>query len=55
VCIAVRQDQSFNQTDTLLHCAEQTLEVRVLEIQTRSSNLRILLCTQPPLQTLTNL
>jgi hypothetical protein len=31
VCIFVREDQSFNKTDTSLHCAEQTSEVCAIE------------------------
>jgi exonuclease III len=48
VCIFVREDQSFNKIDTSLHCAEQTLEVRAIELEIKSSNLRILaLCRVP--------
>jgi hypothetical protein len=42
VCISVREDQSFNKIDTSLHCAEQILEVCATELETKSSNLRIL-------------
>jgi len=38
----VRKDQSFNKIDTLLHCAQQTSEVCGIELETKSSNLRIL-------------
>jgi hypothetical protein len=55
VCIFVRVDQSFNRIGTSLHCAEQTLETCATEFETKSSNLRILPCTKPPPQTLTNL
>jgi len=34
VCIFVREDQSFNKIDTLLPCAEQTLEVCAIELET---------------------
>jgi hypothetical protein len=33
---------NLNKIDTLLHCAEQTLEVCAVEIETKSSNLSIL-------------
>jgi hypothetical protein len=55
VRIFVREDQSFNKIDTLLHWAEQTLEVCATELQTKSSKLGILAISEPPLQTLTNL
>jgi hypothetical protein len=42
VCIVVRKDQRFNKVDTLVHCAEQTLEVCAVELETKSSNFRIL-------------
>jgi hypothetical protein len=48
VCIVVRKDQSFTKTDTLLHCAEQTLEVCAVELETESSNLRILALYRTP-------
>jgi exonuclease III len=48
VCIFVREDQSFKKTDTLLHCAQQTLEVCVIELETKSSNLRILALYRAP-------
>jgi len=44
----VREDQSFNKTDTLLHCAQQTLEVCAIELETKSSNLRILALYRAP-------
>jgi hypothetical protein len=48
VCIFVREDQSFNKIVTLLHCAEQTLEVCALELETKSSNLRLLALFRDP-------
>jgi hypothetical protein len=48
VCIFVREDQSFNKSDTFLHCAEQTLEVCATELETKSSNLRILALYRAP-------
>jgi hypothetical protein len=42
VCIFIREDQSFNKTDTSLHSAEQSLEVCAIELETKSSNLRML-------------
>jgi len=54
VCISVREDQSFNKIDTLLHCAEQILEVCATELETKSSNLRILALYRAHQQTLTN-
>jgi hypothetical protein len=42
VYIFVREDQSFNNIDTSFHCAEQTLEVCAVELETESSNLCIL-------------
>jgi hypothetical protein len=47
VCIFVREDQKFNKTDTLLHCAEQTLEVYAVELETKSSNLILALYRAP--------
>jgi hypothetical protein len=44
----VREDLSFNKTDTLLHCAEQTLEVCATELETESPNLRILALYRAP-------
>jgi hypothetical protein len=34
--------KAFKKIDTLLHCAEQTLEVCAFEFEIKSSNLRIL-------------
>jgi len=48
VCIFVTEDQSFNKIDTLLHCAEQTLEVCATEFETKSSNLIILVLYRVP-------
>jgi hypothetical protein len=48
VCIFVREDQSFKKTDTLLHCAEQTLEVCATELETKSPNFRILAFYRSP-------
>jgi exonuclease III len=42
VHIFVREDQGFNKSDTSLNCAEQTLEVCAVELETKSSNLSIL-------------
>jgi hypothetical protein len=47
-----KEDQSFNKTDILLHCAGQTLEDCAIEFETKSSNLRTLIFR---LQILTNL
>jgi hypothetical protein len=47
-CISVRQDQSFNKIDTFLHCVEQTLEVHTVELDIKSSNLRILALYRTP-------
>jgi hypothetical protein len=41
VCIFVREHESFNKTDTSLNCEEQTFEVCAIELETKSSNLRI--------------
>jgi hypothetical protein len=54
LCIFVREDQSFKNIDTLLHCAEQILEVCATEFETKSSNLRILALYRAHQQTLTN-
>jgi hypothetical protein len=42
VCIFVRKDQSFKKIHTSLHCAEQALGVCAIELETESSDLRIL-------------
>jgi exonuclease III len=56
VCIFVREDQSFNKIDNLLHCAEQTLEVCTAELETKSYNSSIIAFYRATsLQTLTNL
>jgi len=34
-CIFVREDQSSNKIDTLLHCAEQTSEVSAIEFEAK--------------------
>jgi hypothetical protein len=41
VCIVVREDPSFDKIDTSLHCSEWTLEVCAVELESKSSNLRI--------------
>jgi hypothetical protein len=48
VCLFVREDESFNKTDTSLHCTEQTLEVCAAEHETKSSNLKILATYRAP-------
>jgi len=48
VCIFVRKDQSFNKIDNPIHCAEQTLEACAIELETKSSNLRILALYRVP-------
>jgi hypothetical protein len=40
--------KAFNKIDTLLHCAEQTLEVCAIELDTKSSNLRTLALYRAP-------
>jgi hypothetical protein len=48
VCIFVTEDKSFNKIDILLHCAEQTLEVCAIELETESSNFRIVALYRAP-------
>jgi len=48
VCILVSEDQSFNKIDTLLHCTEQTVEVCAVKLETKSSNLHILVLYRAP-------
>jgi len=48
VCIFVTEDKSFNKIDILLHCAEQTLEVCAIELETKSSNLRMVALYRAP-------
>jgi len=55
VCTFVTEDQSFNKTNTLLHCAEQTSEVCAVEYETKSCNLSILALYRSPSANLTNL
>jgi hypothetical protein len=43
-----REDQKFKKMDTLLHCAEQTLEVCAVELETKSSNFKILALYRAP-------
>jgi exonuclease III len=47
-CILVREDQSFRKTDTSLHYAEWTLEACAIELETKSSTLRILTLYRAP-------
>jgi hypothetical protein len=48
VCIFVREDESFNKIDAWLHCAEQTLEVCAVELETKSSNFSVLALYRVP-------
>jgi hypothetical protein len=48
VCTFVRKGQSFNETDTTLHYADQTLEVCAVEFETKSFNLSILALYRAP-------
>jgi len=48
MCIIVREDQSFEKTYALIHYAEQTSEVCATELETKSSNLRILALNRAP-------
>jgi hypothetical protein len=47
VCIFVTEDQICNKIDTS-YCAEQTSEVCATELETKSSNLRILALFRAP-------
>jgi exonuclease III len=48
VYIFIRDDESFNKIVTSLHCTKQTLEVCAVELETKSSNLRILALYRTP-------
>jgi len=48
VCIFVREYQSFNKIGILLHCARRTLKVCAVELETKSSNFRILALYRAP-------
>jgi hypothetical protein len=42
MCIFVTENQSYNTTDTSLHCTAQTLELCAVELETKSSAFSIL-------------
>jgi hypothetical protein len=48
VCIFVTENQNFNKIDISLQCVEQILEVCAIELETKSSNLRILTLYRAP-------
>jgi exonuclease III len=48
VCIFVRDDQNLNKIDTLLPCAEQTLEVCAVALEIKSSGVSILTLYRAP-------
>jgi hypothetical protein len=48
MCIFVREDRSFNRINTSFHCAEQSLKVCAIELETKSSNLKILALYRVP-------
>jgi hypothetical protein len=50
VCIFVRKDQSYNKSGISLHCTEQVLEICAIQLETKASDVVILVCTKPLLQ-----